>query len=405
MRTNSRSGFQKMSEQEHPLNDLKILDFSRVLAGPFAARLLSDLGADVVKVEPPDGDVTRYWGREVANIPGYFHQQNAGKRNICIDLRADGARALVLDLVKRADIVIENYRSDVMPRLGLGYDDLSAANPRVIMLSISGFGSRGPESGRPAYAPVVHAEAGLIQRSASRKGVPLHDLPLSIADTNASLHGLVGVLAALHMRQRTGKGQHIDMAMIEATVATDDQLHYDLDESHDTGPMPNEIWELPFGPVLLSTDFRYFFRLLVSELDLVDPATPDMTLDEKIAARRQSVDDYLQTLDTPNKFARAMQTVNIPWGDVRDPHDLTSQPTLEARGTFAQIDDRAGGTRHIVQSPYHFSDAASGVRGPVAHRGENYLEVLADWLGMEESSAETLRQAGVLHYDPDWRLA
>ena len=105
----------------YPLEGLKVLDFSRVLAGPFAGRMLSDLGADVVKIEPPDGDVTRYWGREIANIPGYFHQQNAGKRNICIDLRAEGAVDLVNQLVTNADILIENYRPDVMPRLGIGY--------------------------------------------------------------------------------------------------------------------------------------------------------------------------------------------------------------------------------------------------------------------------------------------
>ena len=159
---------------DYPLSGIRVLDFSRVLAGPFAARMLSDLGADVVKVEPPDGDVTRYWGKEIAGQSGYFHQQNAGKRNICIDLRASGARQLILAMVQQADLVIENYRSDVMPRLGLGYDDLKAANPGIIMLSISGFGQDSPETQRPAYAPVVHAEAGLLRRSNQLKNVKLH---------------------------------------------------------------------------------------------------------------------------------------------------------------------------------------------------------------------------------------
>ena len=120
-------------EQQYPLNGLKVLDFSRVLAGPFAGRMLSDLGADVVKVEPPDGDVTRLWGHVVAGLPGYYHQQNAGKRNVCIDLRNAQSKQLVLDLVAEADILIENYRPDVMPRLGLGFDELSNVNPRLIM--------------------------------------------------------------------------------------------------------------------------------------------------------------------------------------------------------------------------------------------------------------------------------
>src|ERR1700692_3961606 len=141
------------ADKSYPLSGLKVLDFSRVLSGPFAGRMLSDLGADVVKIEPPEGDVTRQWGRVIAGVPGYYHQQNAGKRNISIDLRAEGARELAFELVRRADVLTENYRPDVMGRLGLGYDTLSHINPRLVMLSISGFGAGGPESGRPAYAP------------------------------------------------------------------------------------------------------------------------------------------------------------------------------------------------------------------------------------------------------------
>ena len=388
---------------EYPLQGLKVLDFSRVLAGPFAGRMLSDLGADVVKVEPPDGDITRYWGKDIANITGYFHQQNAGKRNICIDLRASGATDLVKELVKQADFVIENYRPDVMPRLGIGYEDLKTINEKIIMLSISGFGHGGPESQRPTYAPVIHAEAGLIHRASSRNDAKLHDLPLSVADTNASLHGLVGLLSALHMRDRTGQGQHIDIAMIDATIATDDQMHYDIEGANGTGPMPNEIWDTPIGPVLLSTDFRLLFRLLTTELGLVDPSTPEMELAEKIAVRRKAVGSFIHTLDTAEKFSAAMKAVNVAWGKVRDPKTLQSQITVEARGTITQVDDRNGGTRPITQSPYRFSNASSGVRGPAAHRGEHHDEVLEDWLSLSHSEVAELVENKVLQYDPDWR--
>src|SRR5579864_3775083 len=124
------------ADASYPLSGLKVLDMSRALAGPFAGRMLSDLGADVVKVEPPDGDITRLWGKVVAGLPGYYHQQNAGKRDISIDLRAPGARELVLELASKADVLIENYRPDVMPRLGLSYAELAKANPRLVMLSI-----------------------------------------------------------------------------------------------------------------------------------------------------------------------------------------------------------------------------------------------------------------------------
>ncbi|MFT7218407.1 MAG: CoA:oxalate CoA-transferase [Candidatus Azotimanducaceae bacterium] len=388
---------------EHPLKDLKVLDFSRVLAGPFAGRMLCDLGADVVKVEPPDGDVTRFWGRNIANIAGFFHQQNAGKRNICVDLRAEGAADLVKSLVREADIVIENYRPDVMDRLGVGYEDLSAVNEGIIMLSISGFGRNGPESQRPAYAPVIHAEAGLIHRNSIRNQVTLHDLPLSAADTNASLHGLIGVLSALHMKQRTGKGQHVDIAMIDATMATDDQIHYDLETASGTGPMPNEIWDTPNGPVLLSTDFRLLFRLMIERLGLIDPSNPEMELPEKIAARRRAVGDFINTLDSWEKFSSAMKTVNVAWGEIRDAKNAREQITLAARGSIVDIDDRAGGTRPITQSPYRFSNAKSGVRGNVAHRGENYNEILKDWLAMEDTVINALVESNVVIFDPDWQ--
>ena len=387
---------------EYPLAGLKVLDFSRVLAGPFAGRMLSDLGAEVVKVEPPDGDVTRYWGHEVANITGYFHQQNAGKKNICIDLRAPDAPNLVKQLAANADIVIENYRPDVMDRLGVGYTDLDAVNERLIMLSISGFGRDGPESTRPAYAPVIHAEAGLIARSTTKDGVKHHDLPLSVADTNASLHGLVGVLAALHMRHRTGKGQHIDIAMIDATVATDDQIHYDLEGSNETGPMPNEIWESGIGPVLLSTDFRLLFRSL-TELGLEDPSNPKMELKEKISLRRKAVGDFLNTLDTLEDFSAAMKSMNVAWGEVRSPENLRDQKTIIRRGSITDIDDRNGGTRPITQSPYRFSNAKSGVRGPAAHRGEHFNEVLKGWLSMNDKDIAQLREDNVVIYNREWR--
>lgn len=386
---------------DYPLSGLKVLDFSRVLAGPFAGRLLSDLGADVVKVEPPEGDVTRNWGRVKGGVPGFYHQQNAGKRNISVDLRAPGARELVLDLVRKADILIENYRPDVMGRLGLGYDVLSQANPRLIMLSISGFGAGGPESRRPAYAPIVHAEMGLIARQARRNGIPRSDLPLSVADTNASLHGLIGLLSAVIQRERTGRGQHIDIAMVDATLVTDDQFHYEAEASEDTMDLPPDIWETGAGPILVSADFRYLFRQLTTRLGLKDPGEGVADLDRKIALRRAAVDGFMRGLADWGKVTEAMAAMNIAWGEVRDGARLRDQPTLAHRGSIVDLDDREGGTRPIPQSPYRFSAARSGVRGVAPHRGEHNTEVLGEWLGLDAARAAALRDAGVLSADAD----
>ena len=383
----------------YPLAGLKVLDFSRVLAGPFAGRMLCDLGADVVKVEPPDGDITRLWGHRIANIPGYYHQQNAGKRDICIDLRAEGALDLVAELVAEADILIENYRPDVMPRLGLGYEHLQAINPRLIMLSISGFGQGGPESHRAAYAPIIHAEAGLMHRQARRGNLPLNDLPLSVADTNASLHGLVGLLSAVILRERTGRGQHIDIAMIDATIATDDQVHYAIEDAETMGPLPNMVWETGAGTVLLSADLRYVWHLFSTRLEVADPSNKDMDLETKIALRREAVGKVMTALATWEEVESLMSKLNLAWGKVRDPATLEEQPTVKARGAITQVSDRAGGTRPITQSPYRFSNADSGVRGPAPHRGEHNAEVLSDWLSKPESATAELLHAGVLHFE------
>ena len=389
-------------EQQFPLGGLKVLDFSRVLAGPFAGRMLSDLGADVVKVEPPDGDVTRLWGHVVGGLPGYYHQQNAGKRNICVDLRNVGAQALVLELVAEADILIENYRPDVMPRLGLGYDELSRANPRLIMLSISGFGQGGPESHRPAYAPIVHAEVGLMHRQAERAELPFSDLPLSVADTNASLHGLVGLLSAVIMRQQTGLGQHIDIAMIDATLATDDQVHYALEDSEASGPLRNDTWETGAGPILISADFRYLWHLLTRQMGVDDPTSKDTPLEEKIRIRREIVGEYLANLASWAEVEEAMAAMNLAWGRVRAPMTLRDQPTIAARKAIVEIDDRIGGTRPITQSPYRFSGARSGVRGPAPHRGEHNSAVLVDWLGKSPVQISQLHSDQVLQFDGDF---
>ncbi len=389
-------------EQQFPLSGLKVLDFSRVLAGPFAGRMLSDLGADVVKVEPPDGDVTRLWGHVVGGLPGYYHQQNAGKRNICVDLRNVGAKALILELVTEADILIENYRPDVMPRLGLGYDELSRANPRLIMLSISGFGQGGPESHRPAYAPIVHAEVGLMHRQAERAELPFSDLPLSVADTNASLHGLVGLLSAVIMRQQTDQGQHIDIAMIDATLATDDQVHYALEDAEGTGPLRNDAWETGVGPILISADFRYLWQLLTSQMGVNDPTTKDTPLPEKIRLRREVVGEYLANLDTWASVEDTMAKMNLAWGRVRDPVTLQQQPTIAARKAITEVDDRVGGTRPITQSPYRFSGARSGVRGPAPHRGEHNSVVLEDWLGKSAVQISQLHSDQVLQFDEEF---
>ena len=382
-----------------PLADLRVLDLSRVLAGPFAGRLLADLGAEVVKVEPPEGDVTRVWGKVTAKLSGYFTQQNVGKLDICVDLRQDGGPALVRQLASRADILIENFRPGVLAQYGLAYANLSSDNPRLLMLSISGYGQRGPESGRPAYAAVVHAESGLVHRQAAIDHAPPVDPHISLADTNAGLHGLVGILAVLHERERSGRGQHLDVCMLDAMLATDDQIHLALDDLPMRHNMVNEVWEVAFGQIVIAGDFRWVFRQLNERCDVADPTPPGAPLEEKIRLRHEAVRAFLRSLPDRASLAAALEHAELAWGEVRSSQAALASPTAVARGSVVNVDDRAGSTRRVIQSPYRFSSSDSGVSGVAPHRGEHNRDVLTRWLGMRDAEIAELERRGVLLRD------
>lgn len=380
----------------YPLSGIKVLDLSRVLAGPFAGRMLADLGAEVVKVEPPDRDVTRLWGRKFGSISGYYNQQNAGKKNISIDLRAEEGSDLLKELARHADILLENFRPGVMDRLGIGYDTLSEINPGLIMLSISGFGQHGPEAARAAYAPIVHAETGAIYRQADRAGCHPVEMCMSFADTNAGLHGLVGVLAALHLRSHTGKGQYIDIAMVDAMLATDDYTHYNLEHS-EVNNGASEVWNATGGPVIIAGDFRHLWRQFNTVLGVEDPTPEGAPLEEKIRCRREAAAAFLLSFNDRKSLTDALDKANLAWGNVNHSSDyLASSETLKARGSVIEVDDRHGGTRPMFQSPYRFSSATSGVRGGAPFQGEHNESVLAEWLGKQGDEIEALVRRGVL---------
>jgi crotonobetainyl-CoA:carnitine CoA-transferase CaiB-like acyl-CoA transferase len=205
---------------------------------------------------------------------------------------------------------------------------------------------------------------------------------MSVADTNAGLHGLVALLSALWMRERTGLGQHIDMAMIDAMLVTDDGLHFDLEDSWATKLLPSDVWETAIGPVLLSADFRHIWKMLTSMFGVEDPMKPGAGLKEKAEARRAVARSWFRTVPDEASLVAALDTMNLAWGRVRKASEVREQPTVRHRRSIVEVDDRAGGTRPIVQAPYRFSGATSGVRGPAPWQGEHNDEVLREWLGL-----------------------
>ena len=378
-----------------PLEGIRVLDLSRVVSGPFAGRMLCDLGADVVKIEPPDGDITRIWGEKRHGISGFYTQQNAGKRNVCVDLRTPEGPAVVRALAAVADVMIENFRPGVLDRFGLGWEQMRETNPALILLSISGFGQTGPETRRQAYASVLHAESGLIARQAAFDRAQATDPILSIADYDAGLHGLVGVLAALHLRHRTGTGQHVDISMLDAMLATDDYAHHALDGSP-TVRLGGDVWDAPGGPILVSGALQNTWRTIHTRYHVADPTPPGADLETKVSLRRQAVANWFRSFTDRAALIAALEAGNLAWADVRPAENAFDQPSAVAHGAAASVDDRGGGTRLVVQSPYRFSDATAGVRGGAPRRGEHNTAVLADWLGWGPDRVGELAVAGAL---------
>ena len=223
-----------------PLEGLKVVDFSRVLAGPLCARTLADLGASVVKIEPPRPDVSRAAYPFVDGMSGYYAQQNSGKRNVSIDLNAPNARDLALRLCDEADIVVENFRAGTLKAFDLDYASLAARNPRIIYVSITGYGQDGPWASRMAYAPTVQAEAGFTHNTLKHFDGHARRTwtdPLSHADVYAGLQATIAVLAAVRKREVTGRGQHIDVAMAAVLLSVNERAHIDL-AGIDTGAEP-----------------------------------------------------------------------------------------------------------------------------------------------------------------------
>ena len=379
-----------------PLDGVKVLDLSRVLAGPISGRMLSDLGADVVKVEPPAGDVTRTYGGRGGREAAYFRQQNAGKRSIVIDFTTEDGRGLVLDLAARADVVLENFRPGVLDRLGLGWAQLSAVNPRLVMMSISGFGQDGPERSRAAYAGVIHAESGVTARTPKRDGLPT-DLPISMADVVTGLHGAIGVLAALRHRDATGFGQHVDVAMLDAMLVCDDfaadALDDDrlarespLDESASTArvaarrPSRAEMIDAPGGPMIVMGEFKWIWKSINERAGVADPTPPGADLDTKIACRYAAWQEWVASFQTREALTAGLDRANLAWGNVVTTATAAAGPTATHRRSIVEFDDPLG-AYSVVQSPWRFSNATTGVRGPAPRQDEHRAEIIDEWLG------------------------
>ena len=387
---------------EFPLAGLKVLDFTRVVAGPYATRMLSDLGADVLKVEPPEGDVTRKLGNPGEGVSGYYLQQNIGKRNICVDLKAPGARDLILKLAAEADIVTENFRPGIMDKFGVGWEDLSQVNPGLIMLSISGYGQTGPDRKKAAYAPVLHAQSGLIARQAEIAEAKPVDIQLAVADSYSSLHGIIAILSALRVRDQSGEGQHIDLAMISVLHSVDDYAYWALDDDWPK-PEENSVWDAPEGRrILITGDMKWMWVMFSTRDGLADPTPDGSDVATKVRMRREAMEQHMLGHESFDALTATLDRLNLAWGEVYPFNaEIYEQPSVKALGVVVDVTDDAGNARRTIQSPYRFSKSKSGIdsNAKTAKRGEHNVAALQDWLDMDDSEISALAESKALISD------
>lgn len=393
-----------------PLHGLRVLDLTRVLAGPHCGRMLVDLGAEVIKIEPPEGDLTRFSSPRVGSLATYFIQQNAGKRCMSIDLSTRDGAEILRRLAEHSDVLVENYRAGVMDRLGLGSDVLRARNPRLIYASISGYGADGPWVHRRAYATVIGAESGLTRMQGESSGRFVND-PWSHADTYTALETTVAILAALHRRDRTGLGDRIDVSMAETMLYVNEHAH---DELFDRPIDPQWIRSFRPGdyPILSVADGtvvvisghpaeRGTFEIMVAVMDrphlLDDPRFTDVaTRLANFDALRHEMTDWARTVPDAITFEERCSAHGLAVGVVRSVRELASTDWAAARGAITEVPDRIGGYLRVPNAPWHFSDARSNPMGEPRYRGEDNRSVLRDVLGLADTEIDDLERRDVL---------
>lgn len=355
------------------LDGLLVVDLSRALAGPHAGQMLGDLGARVIKVETPGaGDDTRGWGPPF--VPGsdgndystYFLSCNRNKESIALDLKSDDGHRVLTELLRRADILIENFRTGVMDRLGFGTSTLAELNPRLIQLSISGFGHDGPEGGRAGYDQIAQGEAGLMSITGSGPDDPQR-VGTPIADLLGGIHGVVGVLAALHERERTGRGRVVRASLLSAivgvhafqgtrvTVAGEVPL---AQGNHHPSIAPYGLFACRGGSVQISVGSERLWQSLCMAFDL-DPAAPGLATNAERVANRAETIRYVEaafaSYEAADLLARLAEA-GIPAGKVRTLDEVYAWDQVHSQGLVIDVDHQTLGNISLPGPPIRFFD-------------------------------------------------
>ena len=385
-----------MSETKpRPLHGVRVLDFSTTIAGPHCSRLLADMGAEVIKIEAPEGELMRSRPVQRNGAGTMFGQLNAGKRSLVLDLKRPEAVAAVKKLAAGVDIVVENYRPGVMKRLGLDYPELAKINPRLVYCAISGYGQTGPGAGRPAYAPVIHASTGFdrahlfYQQGRERPD----NCGIFVADYASGAYALGGILAALHQCHVTGKGQMVDVSMFESLVG---MLLGEVNRAQFDFEMPSRPM---YGPV--EAKDGYVMLATASERTFQDMATASVRRDwftdprfEKYADRRMNWDQFVDEFEawsrtlTVEECVAALDKHGVPCSPYYTVTEALQDPQVAHRGTLCTIEDSAGSYKSPAP-PFRFSGSALQSGPKVSSLGEHTREILEE-AGLSAAEIEVL---------------
>ncbi|MEP1767056.1 MAG: CaiB/BaiF CoA-transferase family protein [Sulfitobacter sp.] len=366
-----------------PLAGLKVIELARVLAGPWAGQTLSDLGAEVIKVESPDGDDTRQWGppfvdRGEERSAAYFHSTNRGKASVVVDLRSQEGQAKMHALLADADILIENFKTGGLAKYGMDYATLSATFPKLIYCSITGFGQTGPYAHRAGYDFIIQGMSGLMSITGEASGQPQKS-GMAITDIFTGIYSTTAILAAVHQRATTGLGQHIDMALMDCAVAitgnqgmnylTTGQAPTRRGNAH-PNLTPYEVFETSDGHLIIATGNDGQFQRLCSLLGLHDMVDdPLFTKNADRVANRAQMNARLNgatRLHARDDLLQMCEKNTVPAGPINTMEDAFNDPQVIARGMQIEIDGVPG-----IRSPFNFSGAELSLNRSAPKLGED----------------------------------
>ncbi len=379
-----------MTANSKPLSDLRILDFTRVLAGPYATALMADLGADVIKIEGPEGDEYRHVGPFQHGESALFQSVNRGKRSIVLDLKDPKDRDTAIAMAERADVLVENFRPGVMERLGLGAEALCARNPRLIYASISGFGQSGPMAARPAYDIIVQAMSGLMELTGSPEGAPTM-VGEAIADVAAGLFAGWGIMAALHERQRTGRGRVIDVALADALasmmptaaarVLVADQTPVRTGNKHALSA-PFGVYAAKaghFAVAVLNDKLFAGFCAAIGRADLA--ADPRLVNDSARRANETVLAEAIESWaagQTAEEAAVVLTNAGIPAAPLATVREVWTSEHAMARGLVSPVAHPLLGVLNLPEQPVQFIGSPRGQRRPAPGLDEHGAEIRAE---------------------------